>query len=150
VVELQFLQPFRKDALSYSAWMVKQGGEMLPVWLGFALAVVMVLLVLWRAPRTPAGFAGGVALTMLAFFSVNKQAFCNYYFLVLGALVCAAAAAEPPAPEPVSVPAPAPAASTGPPPAPEPPPVPDPPPSPGEPPPAIPDPPAASWSPSTS
>ena len=93
VVELQFRQPFRKDALSYSAWIFKQGGEALPVWLGFALAVLMVALVLWRAPRTPAGMAAGIGLTMLVFFSVNKQAFCNYYFLVLGALTCAAAAA---------------------------------------------------------
>jgi hypothetical protein len=95
VIELQFLQPFRKDALSYSAWIVKQGGEALPVWLGFALALVMAALVVWRAPRTPGGFAGGVALVMLFFFSVNKQAFCNYYFLVLGALTCAAAASYP-------------------------------------------------------
>jgi hypothetical protein len=138
VVELQFIQPFRKDALSYSAWIVKQGGEMLPVWLGFVLALVMVVLVLWRAPRTPAGFAGGVAVTMLVFFSVNKQAFCNYYFLVLGALACAAAAAQPDDPDPQPARPPAPPAT------------PDPSPPNPDPPPTTPDPPAASWSPSTS
>ena len=95
MVELQFRQPFRKDALSYSAWIFKQGGEALPVWLGFALALLMVVLVLWRAPRTPAGFAAGVGLTMLVFFSVNKQAFCNYYYLVLGAFACGGAACYP-------------------------------------------------------
>jgi hypothetical protein len=113
VVELQFHQPFRKDALSYSAWMVKQGGEALPVWVGFALAVVMVVLVLWRAPRTPAGLAAGVGLTMVAFFSVNKQAFCNYYYLVLGAFACGAAVSFPlevraPAASPFRAPAPEP------------------------------------------
>ncbi len=147
VIELQFLQPFRKDALSYSAWIVKQGGQMLPVWLGFALALVMVILVLWRAPRTPAGFAGGVAVTMLVFFSVNKQAFCNYYFLVLGALVCAAAASDPPVLEPVAVAAtvPDPRLRT-----PDHPPA-SPPPAepPSTEPPVNPGPPAASWSPST-
>ena len=70
----------------------------MPVWLGFALALAMVVLVLLRAPRTPAGFAAGVGLTMLAFFSVNKQAFCNYYFFVAGALCCAAAHAVEQAP----------------------------------------------------
>jgi hypothetical protein len=150
VVELQFHQPFRKDALSYSAWLVKQGGQALPVWVGFALAVVMVALALWRAPRTPAGFAAGVGLTMLALFSVNKQAFCNYYFLVLGAFACGAAVSYPlearaPAVPPIRAAAPAP---VEPPPAPpEPAPVP---PSPPSSPVSSPDRPAASWSPSES
>ena len=42
-------------------------------------------------PRTPAGFAGGVALVYFAFFAFNKQAFENYYFFVIGALCCAVA-----------------------------------------------------------
>jgi hypothetical protein len=139
VVEMQLMQPFRKDALSYSAWIVKQGGEALPIWLGFALAVLMVGLALWRAPRTPAGFAAGVGLTMLAFFSVNKQAFCNYYFLVVGAFACGAAASFlRPLPEPARQPLARPASE----------PVPTPP-EPG-PAPASPAPPAASWSPSGS
>ncbi len=147
VVELQFRQPFRKDALSYSAWIVKQGGEALPVWLGFALALLLVVLVLWRAPRTPAGFAAGIGLAMLAFFSVNKQAFCNYYYLVVGAFACGGAASFPlaarqPARQRVAAPAPpaapAPAAPSAPPP-------PD-----GAPDPTSPGPPAASWSPSGS
>jgi hypothetical protein len=148
VIELQFLQPFRKDALSYSAWIVKQGGEALPVWLGFALALVMVALVLWRAPRTPGGFAGGLGLVMLVFFSVNKQAFCNYYFLVLGAFTCAAAASYPAAlREPVGAPVPAPV------PTPTPVPIPNRGPAVTDPAtvdPAIPDPQTASSSPSTS
>ena len=32
---------------------------------------------------------------MLVFFSVNKQAFCNYYYLVVGAFACGGAASFP-------------------------------------------------------
>ena len=52
-------------------------------------------LALWRAARTPAGFALGVAALFLAFFVLNKQAFANYYLFVIGALCTAVAAAEP-------------------------------------------------------
>ena len=34
------------------------------------------------ACRDAAGFAAAVAITFLAFFAFNKQAFCNYYFFV--------------------------------------------------------------------
>jgi hypothetical protein len=62
-------------------------------------------LALWRVARTPAGFALGVAAVFLAFFVLNKQAFANYYFFVVGALCVAVAAtdqsvADRPTPEP--------------------------------------------------
>jgi hypothetical protein len=62
-------------------------------------------LALWRVARTPAGFALGVAALFLAFFVLNKQAFANYYFFVIGALCVAVAAtdqsvADRPPPEP--------------------------------------------------
>jgi hypothetical protein len=56
----------------------------------FAAMIVMGL----KAPRTAAGFAAGGALILLAFFAFNKQAFCNYYFVVVGALWCAVGAAR--------------------------------------------------------
>ena len=34
-------------------------------------------------------------LLLLAFFAFNKQAFCNYYHFVIGALCCAVAVATP-------------------------------------------------------
>jgi hypothetical protein len=55
---------------------------------------VAIALALWRAPRTPAGFAAASALVFLVFFAFNKQAFTNYYSLVIGALCTAAAAAR--------------------------------------------------------
>ena len=94
VVTLQFDQPFRADALSYPAYALRRGYGPLPTTLAFVAALVAVGLSLLRAPRTPAGFASAVALTFLGFFSFNKQAFCNYYYFVLGALCCAIAAAD--------------------------------------------------------
>ena len=94
VVTLQFGQPFRRDALSYMAWLATPGGEA-PFGAGvaFAAAAVVAALAVWRAPRTPAGFALSVAAVFLAFFAPNKQAFCNYYLFVIGALCVAVAAA---------------------------------------------------------
>jgi hypothetical protein len=58
----------------------------------FIAAGLAIALSLLLAPRTAAGFAGAVALTYLGFFAFNKQAFCNYYYFVLGALCSAVAA----------------------------------------------------------
>ena len=92
VVTLQFHQPFRVDALTYPANAVRDGGSPWPSWVAFIAAGLAVGVSLLRAPRTPAGFAGAVALTYFGFFSLSKQAFCNYYYFVLGALCCAVAA----------------------------------------------------------
>lgn len=93
VVALQLYQPFRTDALSYlAAYAQSHGGEKLPTSLAFVAGSVGVALGLWRQPRTPAGFAATTALAMLGFFAFNKQAFCNYYAFVIGALCVAAAA----------------------------------------------------------
>ncbi|WP_224243661.1 hypothetical protein [Hyalangium gracile] len=96
VVELQFHQPFRRDSLSYLSWWVAQGRPQPPVWIAFAGTGVALALALWRAPRTPAGFAAAVALVYCVFFALNKQAFANYYYFVVGALCVAAAAASRP------------------------------------------------------
>ncbi|WP_224364660.1 hypothetical protein [Hyalangium versicolor] len=101
VAELQFHQPFRTDALSYLSWWVSKGHPQPPVWIAFAGTGVAIALALWRAPRTPAGFAASVAFVYCVFFALNKQAFTNYYYFVLGAL-CIAVAARTPAEEPAS------------------------------------------------
>jgi hypothetical protein len=97
VVALQFLQPFRYDSLSYLAWSAQYGPPW-PTWLGFAAALAGIVLGLWRQPRTPAGFAATCALAYLGFFAFNKQAFCNYYYFTLGALLVAVAAVTPTSP----------------------------------------------------
>lgn len=94
VVEFQFLQPFREDSLSYLAWFERITGSAPRSWVGFAMMFGAMAVVVWRAPRTVAGFAAGGALILLAFFAFNKQAFCNYYFVVVGALWSAVAARD--------------------------------------------------------
>jgi hypothetical protein len=93
VVSLQTIQPFRPDALSYLAWVYKISAVQLPVALAFLAALLGVVAGLQRLPHTPAGFAGGVALVYILFIAFNKQAFCNYYYFVIGAMCCASAAA---------------------------------------------------------
>jgi hypothetical protein len=95
-------QPFRPDSLSYSAWLV----NIFPQWSAhhgviravpivvWVLAAGAAALCLWRVPRTPAGFAAALGLTMAAFIGFNKQAFCNHYYFVIAAF-CTAIAATP-------------------------------------------------------
>jgi hypothetical protein len=89
---LQFRQPFRADSLSYLVPLSHLGFGTPPAWIGFAAAGAAAILALRRCPRTPAGFAAAVGLILLALFAFNKQAFCNYYHLVIGALCCATGA----------------------------------------------------------
>ncbi|WP_157775535.1 hypothetical protein [Melittangium boletus] len=98
VLMLHVHQPFRMDALSYlSAW-AAAGHPPPPIWIPFAAVSVVLGLCLWRAPRTPSGFAAATAMTYITFFAFNKQAFCNYYYFVVGALCVAVAVARlPPA-----------------------------------------------------
>jgi hypothetical protein len=96
-VTVQQLAPFRWDAISYLVWYGFRGHLVTEpstavFWSTFA-AVVGLGISLWRSPRTPAGFAASLSLILLGFFSFNKQAFCNYYFFVIGAICCAIAAA---------------------------------------------------------
>jgi len=84
VITLQLHQPFRADALSYLSWFAR-GDQHWPTWLAFVAAALGAALAVWRCAPSPAGFSTGVALTLIAFFAFNKQAFCNYYFLVIGA-----------------------------------------------------------------
>jgi hypothetical protein len=94
VVALQLYQPFRTEALSYLAWWA-QNHERPSTALAFLAALAGLGLAAWRAPRTPAGFAAAAGTVLLLFFAFNKQAFCNYYALVVGVFACAAALAGP-------------------------------------------------------
>jgi hypothetical protein len=73
-------------------WYHQRTGVQLGVLPAFAAALIALALALWRAERSPAGFAGGVAFTYVIFIALNKQAFANYYHFVIGALWCAAGA----------------------------------------------------------
>lgn len=89
-VTLQLHQPYRADSLSLLAWF----GSNRPRWVGLfwaAFVVLGLLIVLswWRR----AGFATAACACLFGFFAFNKQAFANYYYLVLGAM-CVALASE--------------------------------------------------------
>jgi hypothetical protein len=90
-ITFHFQQPFRPDSLSYSAWIAGQGVTPPGTWFGFVGIAPVVAVVLWRAKRAAPGFASAVALILLVFFALSKQAFMNYYYLVIGALCCATA-----------------------------------------------------------
>jgi hypothetical protein len=97
VVELQFLQPFRFDAISFPALWADHFGEpptvittLLPI-AGVALVTAMTWI---RTPTGAQGYALASALTLFVFFSLSKQAFSNYYLVVLALLFSAAAIAD--------------------------------------------------------
>lgn len=95
VVMLQFYQPFRSDSLSLLAWWTSLGHLPPSSAIPFGVAAIASALAVWRCPRTAAGFSAAIAITFLGFFAFNKQAFCNYYFLVIGALCVTLAAYTP-------------------------------------------------------
>jgi hypothetical protein len=91
VVVFQGIQPFRADALSLMSWTALNGVPRLPMWFSFAAAAGVSALAWWRGLRNVNGFAMASSVSMLFFFAVAKQAFCNYYFLVAG-MFCVTAA----------------------------------------------------------
>jgi hypothetical protein len=102
VVLMQFRQPFRIDALSFTAMLAQMTGMRIGVGLAFIAAGAATIWAMRRVPRTPAGFAASTALIFALFFAFNKQAFCNYYFVVFAACCCAAALASAPLQTPTS------------------------------------------------
>lgn len=96
VVTLQLYQPFRYDALSVLSWWVSRGSDQPSAAIAFVVVALASAVALWRLPRTAGGFAAAISLTFFAFFLFNKQAFCNYYFFVIGGLCTTLAAWHPP------------------------------------------------------
>ena len=89
-------QPFRADSLNFAAlWAWARGGVAPPTTLPTLVFLVAALVVALRRCRpTPAGFAAGSALLLLATLAWSKQAHCNYLYLVVGLLLCSVAAVE--------------------------------------------------------
>jgi hypothetical protein len=84
VIVLQFQLPFQTDALSFTAWLAHLTGLQIGASAGFIAAIAAIVWMARTAPRNATGFAGATALVMLIFFALNKQASCNYYFMVIG------------------------------------------------------------------
>jgi hypothetical protein len=93
-IAVQMKAPYRWDALSYLVWICFHIHSKYMTWTFLWLAAVapMMLLALFKAARSPAGFATALAAVSLVFIAFNKQAFCNYYFFVIGCFCCAIAA----------------------------------------------------------
>jgi hypothetical protein len=88
----QWYQVFRFDALSYLALYAHIFNQTPSPLISF-IALGIAFLLVWRfAPRTLTGFVISIAWCLEIFFAFNKQAFCNYYFLVIGTICCALAA----------------------------------------------------------
>jgi hypothetical protein len=96
VILLQFIERIRLDSLSILTWLTYHHVVLTPKRVIAASALGLLgglLITLWRATRTPAGFAAAIALTLLCVFVSSKKAFCNYYFFAL-AVMCAAIASQ--------------------------------------------------------
>jgi hypothetical protein len=92
VATVQKVAPFREDALSFLVTYFQRTGHKPGLALAFGAVAAASVAVLTLGRRGPAGFAGSLALIYLPFIALNKQAFANYYFFVIGALCCAVAA----------------------------------------------------------
>jgi hypothetical protein len=95
VVTFQVIQPFRPDALSFSVLVGHLGlGHIFQLLVFIAVfATTVWILATRRRHRQWSAFSGTFALIMLVFFCLNKQAFVNYYFLTIGAVLFAAVTA---------------------------------------------------------
>ena len=105
VLLFQVRQPFRGDSLSLAALLFQRSHTVLPQALGFGAFAIALALGAWRSARDAGAFAACGALAFAAFFALGKQAFANYYLLVL-ALGCWALALSGPEASPLSEDAP--------------------------------------------
>jgi hypothetical protein len=88
---------FRLDALSFFAFFANVYNWTPPDWAGavsYLAAIGVGIYTLFRAERSAGGFAGVMATMFLVFFSLNKFAFCNYYYFVIATLCTAVAASR--------------------------------------------------------
>ena len=93
VVTFQVIQPFRPDALSFSVLVGRLGLGHIFQLLVFIAVLATTAWILATRCRQWSAFSGTFALIMLVFFCLNKQAFVNYYFLTIGAVLLAAVTA---------------------------------------------------------
>ena len=89
IVLVHLRQPFRPDALSL--------GNLFGPIPGWAILILVVMSIIfstcWARPH-PSMFAACFGFTFLIFVCTNKQAFCNYYFLIVQSLLLAVAALD--------------------------------------------------------
>jgi len=87
----QWDQPFRVDSLSYAALLADVFGKSRGSYVSF-IALCAAILISYRYLKpSPKSFALALAFSFMLFIAFNKQAFCNYYFLIIGLLSTALA-----------------------------------------------------------
>ena len=94
LVAYNLILPFRPDSLSFSVLTARLGwGPVPPAVLALAVLSACALC-LAKARRTAGMFANCFALVFLVLLALHKQAFINYYFTVIGALLVATVAGQ--------------------------------------------------------
>ena len=95
-IQMHLRSLFRDDSLSYLALMSLSGLStalaLRIAAIAFPLALASVGASLARFERNASAFALGIVVTYIPFLLFNKQAFLNYYFLVIAAAACSIAA----------------------------------------------------------
>lgn len=84
--------PVRPDALTYITWVRRKFGVEIPYVLAFPASAALIGLAAWKGPRTIGRLTMAVVASVTIFFVINKWAFANYYFTLLGLSALAAAA----------------------------------------------------------
>jgi hypothetical protein len=82
---------FRLDSLSLLSHWANIGGAQWSTYTGVAVALPVMLLGVWKAPRSAFGFALVTAVTHFTLYLFSTHSFCNQYYVVLGASMLAAA-----------------------------------------------------------
>lgn len=88
---VQWNQPFRFDSLSYAPLIAEAFGQSVTPYLPFIALFAAIFISYWYFKPSPKSFAISMAFGFILFFAFNKQAFCNYYYLVIGILSSAIA-----------------------------------------------------------
>ena len=89
--------PVRQDALTYITWVRRKFNVEIPYVLAFPGAFLVAGLAAWKGGKSLGRLTMAAVAAMTVFFVINKWAFANYYFTLLGlsALAAAAALGEP-------------------------------------------------------
>jgi len=83
----------RKDALTFSAWLIQHELAPLPRWIGVVAGLLASTVQGLRARPSTAGLFLGMAAALVVMLALSPQAFQNYYVLVVWMLLAALAAA---------------------------------------------------------
>jgi hypothetical protein len=93
--------PPRSDGLCFTSFVKHAFGASFPTQVGFVLAAAVVLVACVRPRSGASGFGWAIHAAFFAFFFFNRWAFANYFFLLAGlALLAAALTAASPAASP--------------------------------------------------